>query len=60
MVLDAVEAAIGAAGPNPLHHGVDHDVTDATADEIRSITVIGTIVGGEVAYCAGRAVCGGG
>jgi len=31
MVLDAFEAAIGPAGPNPLHHRIDHaiQVTDA-------------------------------
>ena len=36
------------------------DVTDATPDEIRSMTVVGTIVGGNVAYCADPAVCGDG
>jgi predicted amidohydrolase YtcJ len=35
------------------------DVTDATPDEIRAMTVIGTIVGGRVAYCADPGMCGG-
>lgn len=34
------------------------DVTDATPYEIRAMTVIGTIVGGSVAYCSDPAVCG--
>lgn len=34
------------------------DVTDATPDEIRAMTVIATIVGGRVAYCSDPAVCG--
>ena len=34
------------------------DVTDATPDEIRAMTVIGTIVGGSVAYCSDPTVCG--
>jgi len=34
------------------------DVTDATSDEIRVMTVIGTIVGGSVAYCSDPTVCG--
>lgn len=34
------------------------DVTDATPDEIRSLEVIATIVGGVVAYCSDLAVCG--
>jgi predicted amidohydrolase YtcJ len=34
------------------------DVTDATPGEIRAMTVIGTIVGGRVAYCADPVVCG--
>jgi predicted amidohydrolase YtcJ len=34
------------------------DVTDATPDEIRDMTVIATIVGGVVAFCSDPAVCG--
>ena len=34
------------------------DVTDATPDEIRAMTVIATIVGGNVAYCSDPVVCG--
>ncbi len=34
------------------------DVTDATPDEIRAMTVIGTIVGGRIAHCSDRGVCG--
>lgn len=34
------------------------DVTDATPDEIRAMTVIATIVGGSVAYCSDPTVCG--
>jgi predicted amidohydrolase YtcJ len=33
------------------------DVTDATPDEIRAMTVVATIVGGLPAYCAGPEVC---
>ena len=33
------------------------DVTDATPDEIRAMTVIAAIVGGNVAYCADPAAC---
>jgi predicted amidohydrolase YtcJ len=33
------------------------DVTDATPDEIRAMTVIGTIVGGKVVYCSDPAIC---
>jgi predicted amidohydrolase YtcJ len=33
------------------------DVTDATPDEIRAMTVIATIVGGLRAYCAGPEIC---
>ncbi len=33
------------------------DVTAATPDEIRALTVIATIVGGEVAHCADPEVC---
>jgi len=36
------------------------DVTDATPDEIRAMTVIATIVGGSVVYCSDPAVCGDG
>ncbi len=34
------------------------DVSDATPEEIRAMTVIGMIVGGIVAYCSDPAVCG--
>ena len=34
------------------------EVSEATPDEIRAMTVIGTIVGGRVAYCSDPAVCG--
>ena len=36
MVLDAFEAAIGPAGPNPLHHRIDHavQVTDRQLDRM--------------------------
>jgi hypothetical protein len=33
------------------------DVTDATPDEIRAMTVIATIVGGVSAYCADPKLC---
>ena len=36
------------------------DVTDATPDEIREMTVIATIVGGNMAYCSDPAVWGDG
>ena len=32
----------------------------ATPDEIRAMTVIATIVGGEVAFCGDQAVCSSG
>ena len=35
------------------------DVTSATPDEIRAMSVIATIVGGAVAYCSNSEVCGG-
>ena len=35
------------------------DVTNATPDEIRAMSVIATIVGGGVAYCSETEVCGG-
>ena len=34
------------------------DVTDATPDEIRAMTVIGTIVGGRIVHCSDPGVCG--
>ena len=34
------------------------DVTDATADEIRAMEVVATIVGGQVVHCADAALCG--
>jgi predicted amidohydrolase YtcJ len=39
MVLDAFEAAIGATGPNPLHHRVDHaiQVTDDQLDRMAAM-----------------------
>ena len=33
------------------------DVTDATPDEIRAMTVIATIVGGTSSYCADSTIC---
>lgn len=33
------------------------DVTDATPDEIRAMTVIGTIVGGRIVHCSDPGVC---
>jgi predicted amidohydrolase YtcJ len=35
------------------------DVRDATPDEIRAMTVVATIVGGTIAYCADSAICSG-
>jgi predicted amidohydrolase YtcJ len=34
------------------------DVLDATADEIRAMDVVATIVGGVVAFCGDSEVCG--
>lgn len=47
--------AAGALGDVTILSG---DVLDATADEIRAMEVIATIVGGEVAFCADPDVCG--
>ena len=47
--------APGALGDVTILSG---DVTDATAEEIRSMRVIATIVGGIAAYCAESDVCG--
>ena len=54
------ESRRGHLGPGTLGDVtiLSGHVTDATPDEIRARTVIGTIVGGEVAYCADPAVCG--
>jgi predicted amidohydrolase YtcJ len=35
------------------------DVTDATADEIRAMTVVATIVGGVIEYCGDPVICSG-
>lgn len=35
-------------------------VSSATADEIRAMEIIATIVGGDVVYCSVADVCGGG
>jgi predicted amidohydrolase YtcJ len=34
------------------------DVTSATANEIRAMEVVATIVGGTVGYCSDTEVCG--
>jgi predicted amidohydrolase YtcJ len=39
MVLDAFEAAIGPAGPNPLHHRVDHAI-QVTDDQLARIVAM--------------------
>jgi predicted amidohydrolase YtcJ len=49
--------APGTAGDITILSG---DVLEGTPDEIRAMTVIATIVGGSVAYCADPAVCSGG
>lgn len=45
---------MGALGDVTILSG---DVTDASPDEIRAMTVIATIVGGETAYCADPGIC---
>jgi predicted amidohydrolase YtcJ len=47
--------AVGTLGDVTILSG---DVLDATPDEIRAMTVIATIVGGEIEFCAGPEVCG--
>jgi len=48
--------ALGTLGDVTILSG---DVLDATADEIRAMSVIATIVGGGIAYCSETEVCGG-
>ena len=45
MVLDAFEAAIGATGPNPLHHRVEHalQVTDEQLDRMAAMDLVPVI-----------------
>jgi predicted amidohydrolase YtcJ len=47
--------AVGTHGDVTILSG---DVTSGTPDEIRSLEVVATIVGGEIAYCADPSVCG--
>jgi len=47
--------APGAYGDVTILSG---DVRSATPDEIRAMTVVATIVGGEVAYCSDAEICG--
>ena len=46
--------AVGTLGDVTILSG---DVTNATPDEIRAMTAVATIVGGEIAYCADPEVC---
>ncbi|MEX0625632.1 MAG: amidohydrolase family protein [Chloroflexota bacterium] len=48
------QLAVGMLGDVTILSG---DVTTATPDEIRAMTVIGTIIGGVVEFCAGPEVC---
>lgn len=45
MVLDAFEAAIGASGPNPLHHRIEHalQVTDDQLDRMVAMDLVPVI-----------------
>lgn len=45
MVLDAFEAAIGATGPNPLHHRIEHalQVTDEQLDRMVAMDLVPVI-----------------
>jgi predicted amidohydrolase YtcJ len=45
MVLDAFEAAIGATGPNPLHHRIEHalQVTDEQLDRMVAMDIVPVI-----------------
>jgi predicted amidohydrolase YtcJ len=45
MVLDAFEAAIGATGPNPLHHRIEHalQVTDVQLDRMVAMDLVPVI-----------------
>lgn len=45
MVLDAFEAAIGATGPNPLHHRIEHalQVTDEQLERMRAMDLVPVI-----------------
>ncbi|HEX7196969.1 MAG TPA: amidohydrolase family protein, partial [Candidatus Limnocylindria bacterium] len=45
MVLDAFEAAIGATGPNPLHHRIEHalQVTDEQLERMVSMDLVPVI-----------------
>jgi predicted amidohydrolase YtcJ len=47
--------AAGAYGDVTILSG---DVRSATPDEIRAMTVVATIVGGEVVYCSDAEICG--
>jgi hypothetical protein len=46
--------AVGTLGDVTILSG---DVLNATPDEIRAMTVIATIVGGVIEFCAGPEVC---
>jgi predicted amidohydrolase YtcJ len=39
LVLDAFEAAIGAAGPNPLHHRIEHAIQVSDAELARMVAM---------------------
>jgi predicted amidohydrolase YtcJ len=45
MVLDAYEAALGAAGPNPLHHRIEHaiEVSDDQLDRMVAMDLVTVI-----------------
>jgi predicted amidohydrolase YtcJ len=53
------EARRGRLGPGSLGDVtiLSGDVADATADEIRAMTVVATIVGGVIEYCSDSEIC---
>ena len=57
VTLDAAWALGDEARRGHLAVGTLGDVTAATPDEIRAMTVIATIVGGEIEFCADPEVC---
>jgi predicted amidohydrolase YtcJ len=47
MVLDAFEAAIGATGPNPLHHRIEHAL-QVTDDQLARVVAMDLAIGAQL------------